>query len=171
MCGVCCVMWPRFKCSNFHSWFIRTLHENELLSAVNEENAFTKKNLTRVTGLLYHHYWTWEHCWSHRQCVSSLKLQSARKSTAECTGRLIWAPDYCYLLHLLCWWEGGGREEGGTVEDHAEPRRPQPGVRLCHEWVSVVERPAPGLQLIYRGQRTARLLWASNGRICEASYN
>ena len=47
-----------FKCSDFHSWFIQTLHENELLNARKWGKCFHRKNLTRLTGLLYHHYWT-----------------------------------------------------------------------------------------------------------------
>lgn len=45
-----------FKCSNFHSWFIQTLHENELLNARKWGKCFHRKKLTRLTGLLYHHY-------------------------------------------------------------------------------------------------------------------
>ena len=33
---------------NFHSWFIRTLHENELLNARKWGKCFHRKNLTRV---------------------------------------------------------------------------------------------------------------------------
>ena len=115
MCPVCCVMWPRFKCSNFHSWFIQTLHENELLNARKWGKCFHRKNLTRVTGLLYHHYWTREHCWSHRHNVcQAFKFPLSAKVQRTV---LPWLDLNTELrLDWSCWREAGGEREAGKLE-------------------------------------------------------
>ena len=135
----------------------------------NEENAFTERT-----------WQEWQDCFiiitgpgnivdhTDTMCVKPLNSHYQPKYSGLYCLDLTWTLSWGFRLIVL---EGGGRWEGGGAagEDHAEPRRHQPGVRLCHEWVSVVERPAPGPQLIHRGQRTDRLLLASNWRICDTS--